>query len=418
MRRGRRNFGLFWLAGVAIWAGCSASPPAAEPTERSRERADFDAVLDEWNPFIDGLRQVRRDYATAPPEASPDLEKEYARMVKKGQFLEAQLVDAAVIACVKQPEENEDLSYFLGNMAATLLLREEYEDALSIGQKLIDNRLGGGDQYMMYYFTAIAAYAVSDFDLAARHFEWLDENERRIPGKDTLAQRNLLKEVVREVRADLDYYKAAWPGERARREQEKAAADLPRVLLKTNKGEIELELFEDDAPNTVANFISLVEKGFYDGLTFYYVEQRLLAQTGCPEGNGTGGPGHMIRCECYQPNHRLHFRGSVSMATKGPDTGGSQFCIAFRPVRTLDGKQTVFGRVVGGLDVLARLQRRKPDPEIEEELLPKPDELIEATVLRKRSHSYEPRIILLQEPDEITKKILEEFQSSQGFSPF
>ncbi|HUT92944.1 MAG TPA: peptidylprolyl isomerase [Thermoguttaceae bacterium] len=415
MRRGRKIFGLFWLAGVAIWAGCSASPPAAEPTERSRERADFDAVLDEWNPFIDGLRQLRKDYASAPPEARPELEKEYVQMVKKGQFLEAQLVDAAVIACVKQPEENQDLSYFLMDMAGTLMLREEYEDSLSIAQKLIDNRLGN---YMTYYFAAIAAFAANEFDLAARHFEWLDENERRIPGKETMAQRNLLKEVVREVRADLDYYKEVWPAERELREREKAAADLPRVLLKTNRGEIELELFEDEAPNTVANFISLVEKGFYDGLTFFYVEQRLLAQTGCPEGDGTGGPGHMIRCECYQPNHRLHFRGSVSMATKGPNTGGSQFCIAFRPIRALDGKQTVFGRVVRGMDVLARLQRRKPDPEIEEELLPKPDKIVEATVLRKRSHPYEPKIILPEEPDEITKKILEEFQSSEGFSPF
>ena len=413
MRFGRRILGLGWLAAVAIWAGCS--PPAAEPTERSRERADYDAVLDEWNPFIDGLRQLRRDYAIASPEVRPELEKKYDQMVKKGGVLEAQLVDAAVIACVKQPEENEDLSYFLVDMAATLLLREEYEDALSIGQKLIDNRLGN---YMTYYFTAIAAFAAGEFDLAARHFEWLDENERRIPGKETMAQRNMLKEIVREVRADLGYYQEAWPRERALRDREKAAADLPRVLLKTNKGEIELELFENEAPNTVANFISLVEKGFYDGLTFFYVEQRLVAQTGCPEGNGLGGPGHMIRCECGQPDHRLHFRGSVSMVAQERNTGGSQFCIAFRPLRALDGKQTVFGRVVRGLNVLARLQRRKPDPEIEEELLPKPDRILEATVLRKRSHPYDPKIILRKEPDEITKKIWEEFQSSQGFSPF
>jgi len=413
MRFGRRILGLGWLAAVAIWAGCS--PPAAEPTERSRERSDYDAVLGEWNPFIDQLRQLRRDYAIASPEVRPEFEKKYDQMVKKGGVLEAQLVDTAVIACVKQPEENEDLSFFLMDMAATLLLREEYEDALSIGQKLIDNRLGN---YMTYYFTAIAAFAVGEFDLAARHFEWLDENERRIPGKETMSQRNMLKEIVREVRADLGYYQEAWPRERALRDREKAAADLPRVLLKTNKGEIELELFENEAPNTVANFISLVEKGFYDGLTFFYVEQRLVAQTGCPEGDGLGGPGHMIRCECGQPNHRLHFRGSVSMVTQERNTGGSQFCIAFRPLRALDGKQTVFGRVVRGLNILARLQRRKPDPEIEEELLPKPDKILEATVLRKRSHPYDPKIILPKEPDEITKKIWEEFQSSQGFSPF
>jgi len=416
MRFGRTILGLGWLVAVAIWTGCS--PPAAEPAERSRVRADYEAVREEWNPFVDRLRQLRKDYATASPEVRPDLEKQYDEMVERGRVLENQLVDTAVIACVKQPDENEDLSLFLGDMVATLLLREEYEDALAIGQKLIDHRIGGGDQFMTYYFTAIAAFVVGEFDLAARHFAWLDENERRVPGKETMSQRNLLKEIVREVRGDLDYYQEAWPRERDLREREKAAGDLPRVLLRTNKGDIELELFENEAPNTVANFISLVEEGFYDGLTFFYVEQRLLAQTGCPEGNGTGGPGHMIRCECYRPDHRLHFRGSVSMVTQGRDTGGSQFCITFRPMRALDGKQTVFGRVVGGLDVLARLQRRKPDPEIEEELLPKPDQILEATVLRKRPHPYEPKIILPEEPDEITKKIWEEFQASQGFAPF
>jgi len=413
MRLGRTILGLGWLAAVAIWTGCS--PPAAEPAERSRQRADYEAVLDEWNPFVDRLRELRKNYAAASPEMRPDLEKQYDQMVQRGRILETQLVDAAVIACVKRPEENEDLSNFLMDMAATLLLREEYEDALAIGQKLIDNRLG---DFMTYYFTAIAAFVVGEFDLAAGHFAWLDENERRVPGRETLSQRNLLKEMVREVRGDLDYYQDVWPRERDLREQEKAAGDLPRVLLKTNKGDIELELFENEAPNTVANFISLVEKGFYDGLPFFYVEQRLVAQTGVPEGSKTGHPGHMIRCECYQPDHRLHFRGSVSMVTQGRDTGGSQFCITFRPIRAVDGKQTVFGRVVGGMDVLARLQRRKPDPEIEEELLPKPDKILEATVLRKRPHPYEPKIILPEEPDEITKKIWEEFQSSQGFAPF
>jgi cyclophilin family peptidyl-prolyl cis-trans isomerase len=86
-----------------------------------------------------------------------------------------------------------------------------------------------------------------------------------------------------------------------------------------------------------------------------------MAQGGDPTGTGGGGPGYRIACECYQPNHRLHFRGSLSMAHAGRDTGGSQFFITFGPTSHLDGKHTVFGRVIKGFDVLANIQRRDPE---------------------------------------------------------
>ena len=183
---------------------------------------------------------------------------------------------------------------------------------------------------------------------------------------------------------NLDKFKKAWDKEQKIREAESKADDLPRVLLKTNKGDIEIELFENEAPNTVANFITLVEKGFYNGLTFHRVLANFMAQGGDPRGDGTGGPGYTIPCECYQPNFRLHFRGSLSMANAGRDTGGSQFFITFVPTDYLDGKHTVFGRVIKGFDVLAKIQRRDP----EEANPPDPDKIIEAKVLRKRPHEY------------------------------
>jgi cyclophilin family peptidyl-prolyl cis-trans isomerase len=228
-----------------------------------------------------------------------------------------------------------------------------------------------------------------------------------LAGKETLAERNPMKAVVRACKAQLPYYKAQWKREEELREQEKIAGNLPRVRLSTTKGDIEVELFENEAPNTVANFISLVEKGFYDGLTFHNVKSRLGAQTGCPQADGSGHPGYLIRCECYQPNRRVHFRGSLSMMTAGPDTGGSQFRILFRPMAEFDRKHTVFGRVTRGMDVLSRLQLREPDPNIPKELLPKADEILRAEVLRKRNHSYEPKIMPIKEPDEMDKQIME-----------
>jgi len=150
----------------------------------------------------------------------------------------------------------------------------------------------------------------------------------------------------------------------------------------------------------VANFIDLVEKGFYNGLTFHRVVARFMAQAGCPKGDGTGGPGYRIRCECYRPEHRLHFRGSLSMAHSGPHTGGSQFYLTFVPTRHLDGKHTVFGRVIRGMDVLAKLQRRVPRDPLEVKInphrnirIPPADKIIEAKVLRKRNHPYVPKVI-------------------------
>ncbi|MBI3469381.1 MAG: peptidylprolyl isomerase [Planctomycetes bacterium] len=172
------------------------------------------------------------------------------------------------------------------------------------------------------------------------------------------------------------------------RKQEAQADDLPRVLLKTSKGDITIELFENEAPNTVANFISLVEKGFYNGLTFHRVLENFMAQGGDPKGDGSGGPGYTIPDEHTLPNHRKHFAGSLSMAKTGaPNSGGSQFFLCFTNTDHLDGMHTVFGRVIQGMDVLPKLQRIDPEAEPK----PTPDKILEAKVLRKREHEYQPK---------------------------
>jgi len=390
---------LVLLAGLAALPGCGTASLTDEPAERSPQRAEFELLFDHWKPFLSELCQLRKEYAAAEPDTRSKLEKRYDQMLEKGMGLEAQLVDAAVVACVKEPEENEDLAGFLMGIVDIEYARENYEKSLRLAQILIDNRLGG---YPMYFYAAIAAFAVGEFEISEKHLQVLEKNHIRLAGRN-----NPIQAIVDECRTNLAYYKKAWEKEQALREQEAAAGDLPRVVLRTNRGEIELELFENEAPNTVANFISLVEKGFYDGLTFYRVEPMYGAVAGCPEGNGTGGPGYRIRCECYQPNHRLHFRGSLSMFCERRDTGGSQFFIAFRPARELDGKRTVFGRVVRGLEVLARLQRRNPTP-LNQLGLPKADKILEAKVVRKRNHPYDPKIIPDAKPDAFTEQLHKE----------
>lgn len=111
--------------------------------------------------------------------------------------------------------------------------------------------------------------------------------------------------------------------------------------------EVVIELFEKDAPGTVANFEKLANSGFYDGLVFHRVIPGFVAQGGCPNGDGTGGPGYEIPCEI---NPNKHERGSVAMAHRGPNTGGSQFYIVYSPQPHLDGVHTVFGKVTSGME--------------------------------------------------------------------
>ena len=118
-------------------------------------------------------------------------------------------------------------------------------------------------------------------------------------------------------------------------------------------GDIVIELFEKEAPGTVQNFIDLINKGFYNGLRFHRVIPGFVAQGGCPNGNG---PGYTIKDELVGNPHK-HERGALSMAHRGPNTGGSQFFIVYEPQPHLDGVHTVFGKVIEGMDVVDGIQQ-------------------------------------------------------------
>ncbi len=124
------------------------------------------------------------------------------------------------------------------------------------------------------------------------------------------------------------------------------------ALIKTAKGDLALELYPQDAPVTVNNFVTLARKGFYNGLTFHRVIPDFMAQGGDPTGNGTGGPGYKFQDEF---SSRTHQAGSLSMANSGPNTNGSQFFICYTPQSHLNGKHTVFGQLTQGMDVLKKL---------------------------------------------------------------
>ena len=133
-----------------------------------------------------------------------------------------------------------------------------------------------------------------------------------------------------------------------------------KIKFTTNKGVFVAEMFEDKAPLTTKNFIELVEKGFYDGIIFHRVIDGFMIQGGDPAGNGTGGPGYTIKDEFS--SKLLHDGpGVISMANRGPNTGGSQFFITLRETKWLDGKHAVFGKVSKGMDVVYKIGKTATD---------------------------------------------------------
>lgn len=133
---------------------------------------------------------------------------------------------------------------------------------------------------------------------------------------------------------------------------------MKKATIETEKGTMILEMFDDDAPNTVANFEKLANSGFYDGLTFHRVIPDFVIQGGCPNGTGTGGPGYKIKCE-LDGEKQYHDRGVISMAHAGRDTGGSQFFICHSRNNTahLDRNHTVFGKVIENVDVVDAIRQ-------------------------------------------------------------
>ena len=189
------------------------------------------------------------------------------------------------------------------------------------------------------------------------------------------------------------------------RQAEALKNDLPRVELKTTKGTLVLELFENEAPGTVGNFVSLVESGYFDEMLFHRVIEGFMAQTGGfkldkeGEDRGGEGPGYEIKCECYEPNARKHFTGSLSMAIKGNqqgvqrDSGGSEFFVTLERTDFLDGKHTVFGRVLSGYSLVENLERTHLSNQFGQDLPIEgilKDKILSAKVLRKRAHKYQP----------------------------
>ena len=373
---------LSWARGaaLAVAVACvvaAAMGPAvgrqaeAKADQTAEAKAEFAEALGRMKKLMADLTVLQAQYQQPKADKSA-LEASFEAVKQEAEAAGERLEAAALGMLTVDPEDEGAREIALAVMAGALESDNPVK-ALATATTIDAAGAGNSDMALM---AATAALVTTRVDEAAA---WLD--------KATAAGAEA--EQVAQVRAALDRERPKIEAEIAVRKAEAEADDLPRVKFATSAGDIVIELFENEAPNTVANFVSLVGKGFYDGTPFHRVIGGFMAQGGDPTGTGTGGPGYAIACECEKPGARLHFRGTLSMAHAGKDSGGSQFFLTFRPNDHLDGRHTVFGRVIAGDEVLSKLARTQ---DAEGQSVPgiKPDTILKGEVVRKRDHAYTP----------------------------
>ncbi len=305
-------------------------------------QTEFAQQVTDWNELESQMKEVEAQFnATSDVDEQAKLKKDYQSLLDEASAMIEDLKSTGMAALDSDPSDKMVIRTMMG-IAMNDADSGDDASALRIGHKLID---GGIDRKY--------------FELAA--------NADRL----SIAGREVFEELlIRHREAEVD--------------------DLPRVRITTNKGEIVVELFENESPDTVGNFVSLVESEFYNGLKFHRVMADFMAQAGDPNGDGSGGPGYNIYCECNSPEARRHFTGTLSMAKQpARDTGGSQFFLTYRRTSQLDGKHTVFGRIVSGQDVLNKITKtydgsNTPYPNVTADVMEKVE------VIRKRDHEYKP----------------------------
>lgn len=400
------SFLILLVLGVSFWS--PASLPAADDPPAAKEPVDIEELEKEWDALVvkrdkltKKLQVLSEEFRTLQPTAADpkgknpkriaEIQKEFETSVEefntkttpRMEEILPTLAKAKYKLYLKNPKDKKAEEILFNYLQMSYASKQRYSEVAAIGKKLVE---AGNKNPMVLNLTGASLFCEHQFEEAKTILEMAAKDK-------TPDGQGIFAEVGEKFLADCNDYLKFWSKEQELRQQEEQAAGEaknPRVLFTTTKGDIEIELFEDQAPNTVANFISLVEKGKYDNVGFHRVLPNFMAQGGDPntlnddiDDDGTGGPGYTIKCECNREDARMHFAGSLSMAHAGQDTGGSQFFITYLPTSRLNNMHTVFGRVVKGLEVAKQFEQGEP-------VGPGMDRIKTAKVLNKRNHEYVP----------------------------
>lgn len=347
--------------------------PAGDPLA-----ADFQAKFAAYREVSAKVGQLQKDFDAAVKAQDQAKIKEIQAAAPgilrqvESTFMEA--VPVATKLYFNTDGTNEDLNQFMLMYANYLLTVDNYDDAYKLFVTFLSKGMHK-NHAEIFEMAGVSAFGSNHFNAAKKCFDYATQTKTPLS-----QQAQMYRDSI------TNYYEKEWMLETQKEQQEAQANNLPEVLIRTTAGDMKVVLYENEAPNTVASFITLVEKGFYNGLSFHRVLPGFMAQGGCPKGDGTGDAGYKLPEEFSKDGARKHFRGSLAMArSMDPNSAGSQFYISFLPTQFLDGQYTVFGRVVEGLDTLSKIERIDPDHPIPGQ---QKTQIIEMKVLRKRNHDY------------------------------
>ena len=397
------------LLGVGLCVAWSQEKTKAAGSANAApaDGGDFTKLHAEWTALIKEIRKVQFDYRLAKDKEREALRAKFNEKTEQARDTLPKLGIAAEAAFKANPKDADLRDFLLVLAEHTGIFSDDYEQVLHLCEVVVQNGTLTNEQRAPVY-TAAAEAAMQlvppRLDLAEKYLA----EAAKGPGKEPPAVKSLRDKLAKEKESlDRGSGPAGGRGKGRRRSgQRPCRACCSRPPRETSSWNFS----KTRRPNTVANFISLVEKGYYKGVAFHRVIPHFVIHGGAAKDDGTGGPGYQIPCECYEtkdgkPIARRHFRGSLTMELEngGRDTGGSQFLICLSStddrVRGRDAKftddnkptsgHTVFGRVVSGFDVLAKIQRRDPRRPQDQDV--RPDRILEATVIRKRNHPYKPK---------------------------
>ncbi|EMI18091.1 Peptidylprolyl isomerase [Rhodopirellula maiorica SM1] len=357
--------------------------PDGKPFELNEEgeqaKAKYVQLKEQLVDVLIDMRTVHTLYMNGEDQ-TPEALQRYRELRAQSYGLFDQVFDAAYEYLLLAPDQ--EAAQYLLTMLEHRFKHSNYSlSTMRASALLIDL---GFNQVFLFQTAARSSVCVGEFETAEKIYEYLKPED--------------FGDLDKRFSYQMESLKEQWEEEQKRREQD-AEKELPRVKLKTTHGDIVIELFLDQAPTTVAHFIKLVEQGYYDGLDFYQVIDDLLALTGDESGTGSGNSGQFIVDEHHREGARNAFRGSLAMAKlpKGDtgefvaDSGSSQFAIFFTPVPTVSKEQTVFGRVIEGMDLFTELRRVDPHKEKKKgQVVYPPDRIIEAEVIRRPDELPEP----------------------------
>lgn len=373
----QKHFCFLLLAGLFLHLTQVPTAVAESPVERETDRTDSPITLAEANfstaqeqlkKLVGELTVLQAEYQQ--PDADKTAVENKFNATRDQARIAALTLERTATAAVLSNPENTEACAVVRDVLKSAMQADDPRTVVSLTATL--HEVDKADEEILLT-GATAAMITSEIELAEKFLKAAE-----VAGVDESKVAGLQKAIERE--------RLKVEAEMAIRATEKEVDDLPQVKIETTKGTIIVELFENEAPNTVANFVSLVESHFYDGTPFHRVIPGFMAQGGDPTGTGTSGPGYTIACECDVPDARKHFLGSLSMAHAGKNTGGSQFFLTFAPTEHLDGRHTVFGRVIEGFEILPKITRTE-GPQAGSSR----DKILKAEIIRKRDHEYKPK---------------------------